>query len=211
VSDFPTNPNATGYPTRIIAGKIRAAAIGSTPDQGVYLPNGSISLLINGALIDAVLAASVAPFGNNGTLPTSPPPYGTVPVTSISASPPPSPSNYQAPAGLTNNTTPNYSIRNVVNGAYTKLQAWQSGDLHDTVLSNGTITATITGGVVSTQVSQTGDTYDYAGLFAYYPFGVTPPQERIEFTHGVTHDAPGQVRPLTRNRADGRRSSCRNL
>ena len=46
---------------------------------------------------------------------------------------------------------------------------------HATILSNGTITATITGGVVSTQVSQTGDTFDYAGLFAVSPFG-TPPK-----------------------------------
>jgi hypothetical protein len=180
VSDFPTNPNATGYPTRIIAGKIRAAAIGSTPDQGVYLPNGSISnLTINGALIDAVLAASVAPFGGNGSLPSSPQPYGTVPLTSISASSPPSPSNYQAPAGETppgNTMGPNYSIRNVMGGVPEGLAAWAQpfGSRHDTVLSNGTITATINGGVVSTQTNQFADTYDYAGLFAVNTIGVPP-------------------------------------
>ncbi|MGZ3384048.1 MAG: hypothetical protein ACXWNF_03825 [Isosphaeraceae bacterium] len=77
-SGFPTG-DTSGYPTRIIAGKIRSAAIGSTPDQGVYLPNGSISnLMINGALIDAVLAASVAPFGGDGSLPP-PPAYGAAP------------------------------------------------------------------------------------------------------------------------------------
>ena len=79
-SGFPTG-DTSGYPTRIIAGKIRSAAIGSTPDQGVYLPNGSISnLMINGALIDAVLAASVAPFGGDGSLPP-PPAYGAAPGT----------------------------------------------------------------------------------------------------------------------------------
>ena len=47
-SGFPTG-DTSGYPTRIIAGKIRSTAIGSTPDQGVYLPNGSISnLMITG-------------------------------------------------------------------------------------------------------------------------------------------------------------------
>jgi len=79
-SGFPTG-DTSGYPTRIIAGKIRSAAIGSTPDQGVYLPNGSISnLMITGALIDAVLAASVAPFGGDGSLPP-PPAYGAAPRT----------------------------------------------------------------------------------------------------------------------------------
>ena len=76
--------------------------------------------------MDAVLAASVAPFeapsGDHGILPLSPPPYGTVPLTSISisGSPPPSLSNYQAPGGETTTTTdntttmtPNYSIRDV--------------------------------------------------------------------------------------------------
>src|SRR5208337_3594693 len=57
-SGFPTG-DTSGYPTLIIAGKIRSTAIGSTPDQGVYLPNGSISDL----MIDGVLAASAAPFG----------------------------------------------------------------------------------------------------------------------------------------------------
>lgn len=174
VSGFPTG-DTSGYPTRIIAGKIRGSETGSTPDQGVYLPNGMISnLRINGALIDAVLAASVAPFGGNGSLP-GPPSYvpAAAPPNSISG-PPTGPSNYQAPFGMTDNTA-NFSIRNVTKGAYTPGAAWApTGALHDTVLSNGSITATITGGVVSTQTDQTSDTYDYAGLFAVYPFG--PPK-----------------------------------
>ena len=64
---------------------------------------------IDGALIDAVLAASVAPYGGDGTLP-QPPSYDNPPP------PPPTPpagfSNYQAPGGLTDGT-PNYSIRDV--------------------------------------------------------------------------------------------------
>ncbi len=171
-SGFPTG-DTSGYPTRIIAGKIRAAAIGSTPDQGNYLPNGSISnLVINGALIDAVLAASVAPFGGDGSLPPSPA-YGVPPRSA--GTPPGVFTNYQAPAGMTD-STPNYSIRNVTNGVPTGPAAWQSVVLHDTVLNNGTITATITGGVISTQADQTADTYDYAGLFAVNTIGVTPPQ-----------------------------------
>src|SRR5208337_1339181 len=119
-SGFPTG-DSTGYPTRIIAGKIRSSEIPSTPDQGVYLPNGSISnLMINGALIDAVLAASVAPFGGDGSLPP-PPAYGAAPRSP--GTPPGVFTNYQAPAGL-NNTTPNYSIRNVTNGVPTGPAAW---------------------------------------------------------------------------------------
>ena len=74
--------------------------------------------------------------------------------------------------------TPNYSIRNVTNGVPTGPAAWAQpiGSRHDTVLSNGNITATITGGVVSIQTDQTADTYDYAGLFAVNTIGVTSPQ-----------------------------------
>src|SRR5208337_3871031 len=101
-SGFPTG-DTSGYPTRIIAGKIRAAALGSTPDQGTYLANGTISgFAIDGWLINSVLAASVAPFGGDGTLPPAVP-YGGTPRTSISGPPPPGPSNYNynAPGGLT--------------------------------------------------------------------------------------------------------------
>ena len=100
-SGFPTG-DPTGYPTRIIAGKVRSSDVTQGPDQGTYLPNGSITgLTINGALIDAVLAASVAPFGGDGQLP-QPPSYGSQSPTSITA---PKDSttyfNYQAPGGLT--------------------------------------------------------------------------------------------------------------
>src|SRR5271166_6501451 len=156
-SGFPTG-DTSGYPTRIIAGKIRAAAIGSTPDQGLYLANGTINgFAIDGSLINSVLAASVAPFDvGDGSLPP-PPAYGAAPRSP--GTPPGVFTNYQAPAGLTDNTTPNYSIRNVTSGVPTGPAAWAQpvGSRHDTVLSNGTITATITGGVVSTQTDQTAD------------------------------------------------------
>lgn len=62
-SDFPTNPNPTGYPTRILAGANR---------DGTFNSGGLIdNFQITGALIDSVLAASVAPSGGNGTLPPS--------------------------------------------------------------------------------------------------------------------------------------------
>jgi len=176
VSDFPTNPKATGYPTRIIAGKIRAAAIGSTPNQGNYLPNGLINnLMIKGALIDAVLAASVAPFGGNGSLPPPPPlMYGVQPQSA--GKPPGYFTNYQAPAGMTDNT-PNYSIRTVTNGMISPDAAWaqSTGSRHDTVLNNGSITTvTVTGGVISTQTNpRLDDTYDYAGFFAVNIIGVS--------------------------------------
>jgi len=75
------------------------------------------------------------------------------------------------------NGTPNYTIRTVTNGAISSIAFWAQpvGSRHDTVLSNGAITATITGGVVSTQTDQTADTYDYAGLFAVNITGVTDP------------------------------------
>jgi hypothetical protein len=175
-SGFPTG-DTSGYRTRIIAGKIRAAAIGSTPDQGEVLPNGTISnLVIQGALIDAVLAASVAPFGGDGSLPAAPA-YGSTSQGTITL--PGVFTNYQAPAGLTDNTTPNFSIRNVTNGVPTGDAAWAQpvGSRHDAVLSNGTITVTINGGVISTQTDQTADTNDYAGLFAVNTIGVPSPQK----------------------------------
>lgn len=171
-SGFPTG-DPTGYPTRIIAGKVRGPATGSTPDQGLYQANGTISnFIIDGSLVDAVLAASVAPYGGDGSLPPAPA-YGTTPQNP--GSPPGVFTNYQAPAGLTDGTLPNYSIRNVTGGVPTGPAAWAqpAGNRHDTVLNNGSITVTITGGVVSTQTNQTADTYDYAGLFAVNTVGVS--------------------------------------
>ena len=70
-SGFPTG-DPTGYPTRIIAGKTRS---------GQYLSGGTISsFTISGALIDSVLAASVATYGGDGSLPP-PVPYGGTPRT----------------------------------------------------------------------------------------------------------------------------------
>ena len=76
-SDYVTNPkpNPTGYPTRIVAGEVledRAPgrdSQGGFP-QGTFTSAGNIdNFQITGALIDSVVAASVAPYGGNGTLP----------------------------------------------------------------------------------------------------------------------------------------------
>ena len=76
-SDYVTNPkpNPTGYPTRIVAGEVledRAPgrdSQGGFP-QGTFTSGGNIdNFQITGALIDSVLAASVAPYGGNGMLP----------------------------------------------------------------------------------------------------------------------------------------------
>jgi hypothetical protein len=169
-SGFPTG-DQSGYPTRIIAGKVRGPGSNSTPDQGLYLANGTISdMTITGSLIDAVLAASVAPFGGDGSLPPAPS-YGTPPRTS---GPPPGVfTNFQAPAGLTG-TTPNFSIRNV-GGPNADVAAWAQPPelLHDNVLPGGTITVTINGGVTSTQQDTSNDTYDFAGIFAVNTTGVS--------------------------------------
>ncbi|WP_148593838.1 hypothetical protein [Aquisphaera giovannonii] len=173
VSGFPTG-NTAGYPTRIIAGKARSTQAGAGPDQGLYVANGAInSLTINGALVDAVLAASVAPYGGDGSLPP-PVPYGGTQRTS--GTPPTTFSNYNAPGGLTdqgNGTAiKNYSIRSIVNGALVPTAVWDTTtdpNLHDNVLANGTITAIVTGGVTSTPH---GDNNDFAGVFAVNTVGI---------------------------------------
>ncbi|WP_165219139.1 hypothetical protein [Aquisphaera insulae] len=172
-SGFPTG-GTTGYPTRIIAGKSRAPQAGATPNQGLYVANGSINnLAIHGTLIDAVLAASVAPYGGDGSLPPSVP-YGGTERTS--GSPPAGFSNFNAPGGLTDLgggiATKNYSIRSLIGGVLLPTAVWDTAtdpDIHANVLANGTITATVTGGVVSTTH---GDSYDYAGVFAVNTLGV---------------------------------------
>jgi hypothetical protein len=170
-SGFPTG-DTTGYPTRIIAGKVRPADVTKGPDQGSFLPNGSITgLAINGALIDAVLAASVAPYGGDGSLPPAPA-YGVQPP---NPGPPPTGfSNYQAPGGLTDGTTPNYSIRDVVGGQPSGPAHWADGVTPvATILPGGTIVATVSGGVVSTQLPNTTGPFDYAGFFAVNTVGAT--------------------------------------
>jgi hypothetical protein len=163
-SGFPTG-DPSGYPTRIIAGKTR---------DGQFLPNGSITgLSVSGALIDSVLAASVAPYGGDGSLPP-PTAYGEQPR---SLGPPPSGfSNYQAPAGLTDGSIKNYSIRNVVGGKPDGDAAWLAPveTRHDSVLDNGTVVATVAGGVVSTQHD---DRFDFAGVFAVKTVGVNGGQQ----------------------------------
>ena len=172
-SGFPTG-DPSGYPTRIIAGKVRAAAIGSTPDQGLYLANGTISgFAINGSLIDSVLAASVAPYGGDGSLPP-PVPYGGTPRTS--GPPPAGFSNYNAPGGLTEISNgqfiKNYSIRSYVNGQLVPTAVYDTAidpNIHVNVLDNGTINATVSGSVVSTPHD---DTFDFTGVFAVNTAGV---------------------------------------
>lgn len=88
-STFVANPASAGYPTRIVAGEDR---------QGDYLNGGLIdNFQITGALIDSVLAASVAPYGGNGTPPSSaygaPPPAVGSPPGDLGFN------TYDAPAG----------------------------------------------------------------------------------------------------------------
>ncbi len=62
-SDYVTNAQPSGYRTRIVAGEDR---------QGNFTSGGNIdNFQITGALIDSVIAASVAPNGGNGTLPST--------------------------------------------------------------------------------------------------------------------------------------------
>jgi hypothetical protein len=173
-SGFPTG-DPTGYPTRIIAGKIRAPQAGSTPDQGNYISNGTIDQFqINGAFIDSVLAASVVPYGGDGSLP---PPvlYGGTPRTS--GPPPAGFSNYNAPGGLTGPDSndqfiKNYSIRSIINGQLLPTAVYDTAtdpNVHVNVLDGGTINAVVTGGVVSTPH---GDDFDFTGVFAVNTKGI---------------------------------------
>ena len=103
-SDYVTNPkpNPTGYPTRIVAGEVlEDRAPGRDPQggfpQGTFTSAGNIdNFQITGSLIDSVLAASVAPFGGNGTFPTSA--YGA---------PPPSVANTPGDQGFNTYDAPN--------------------------------------------------------------------------------------------------------
>jgi hypothetical protein len=76
-SDYVTNPNPTGFRTRIVAGEDR---------QGRFVSGGNIdNFQITGTLVDAVLAASVLPNPSTGTYdqPAGPnftaPPFANVP------------------------------------------------------------------------------------------------------------------------------------
>jgi hypothetical protein len=167
VSGFPTG-GTTGYPTRIIAGKVRSSSATAGPGGGVYLPNGSVdSFTINGNFVDAVIAASDAPYGGDGSLPPPTPYYGgTARVVG------PSPGDlgfntYDAPAGLTGNIK-NYSIRSV--GVPTAVyDTTVDPTIDDTVLDNGTVNVKLTGSVVSTPHD---DHFDFAGIFVVNTTGV---------------------------------------
>jgi hypothetical protein len=153
------NGDTTGFPTRIIAGKLI---------NGTYVAGGKISsVLINGSLINAVLAASVAPVGGNGDLP-APLPYGGTSTTSV----PPQAgfSNYNAPGGLTENIK-NYSIRSIAGGALLPTAVYDTANdpnIHVTVLPNGTTDVTVKGNVISTP-HPNNDNFDFTGIFSANP------------------------------------------
>ncbi|MGE3820290.1 MAG: hypothetical protein AB7I30_12790, partial [Isosphaeraceae bacterium] len=88
-STFVTDPNSPGYPTRIVAGLDRA---------GHYSSASVIdNFQILGTMFDSVVAASVAPYGGDGTLP----PGGYSPERVVG--PPPGDGGndvYDAPAGF---------------------------------------------------------------------------------------------------------------
>jgi hypothetical protein len=89
LSTFAQNPESTGFPTRIVAGEDR---------QGNFSSGGNIdNFQITGALIDSVLAASVAPNGGDGTLP--PGGYGPPRVCDTSIPGDAGNDTYDAPAG----------------------------------------------------------------------------------------------------------------
>jgi hypothetical protein len=99
-SDYVTNPkpNPTGYPTRIVAGEVLEDRAPGKHPQGNFTSAGNIdNFQITGSLIDAVLAASVAPYGGDGTFP--PPAYA--PPRSVANTPGDQGFNtYDAPAGF---------------------------------------------------------------------------------------------------------------
>ena len=159
VSDFPTNAHPTGYPTRIIAGKTR---------DGHYVANGVVDgFAINGNFVNSVIAASVAPYGGDGTLPPPTPYYGGTPRV---VGPPPGDlgfNTYDAPAGLSGNIK-NYSIRSTG----VPVAVWDTTvdpTIDDTVLENGTVNVSLTGSVVSTPHD---DRFDFTGIFAVNTVGV---------------------------------------
>lgn len=188
-STFATNSRSTGYPTRIIAGMDRAGEV----TTGGVIDNFQIL----GTMYDSVLAASVAPSGGDGTLPTFA--YGAGPRVPTSK---PGTGTYDAPAGVIVGGTlgnpiryPNYSEISYFNETFTGVtyDTKQSPTLDDFILPGAinpsfasppvTITAdlpastalalptksTIFGGVVSTVHDQTAD---YAGIFAADTRGV---------------------------------------
>jgi hypothetical protein len=91
ISTFVANPKSAGYPTRIVAGEDRI---------GNYTAGGQIdNFQITGALVDSVIAASVAPFGGDGNLPTDGYDPSTPPVIPAGGSGDNGNNTYDAPAG----------------------------------------------------------------------------------------------------------------
>ena len=191
-STFATNPaTSTGYRTRIIAGETR---------DGTFNSGGLIdNFRITGALIDAVIAASVAPNGGNGKLPATG--YGAPPSTSTSTPGDLGNNTYDEPAGtITGNTVgnpikyPNYTELSYYNETLTGVSYNPADPTIDDLILPGSInpsfaspplppaslsdpttklplptTSTVLGGVISTPH---GDEADYAGLFAADTRGV---------------------------------------
>lgn len=189
VSDFVTNPHPTGYRTRIIAGE--------TP-QGTFENGGLIdNFQITGSMTDSVIAASVAPYGGDGTLPVGG--YGNNPIPPVppgdgGANTYDQPAGYQV-GGVVGATIkyPNYSEVSYFNELPTGV-AWNPADptidddilfgsinpsfasapLPPSSLTPGTklplpVISTVLGGVFSTPH---GDDQDYAGIFAADTSGV---------------------------------------
>jgi hypothetical protein len=107
-SDYVTNPSPhpTGYPTRIVAGEVledRAPGRNSQGGfpQGTFTSGGNIdNFQITGSLIDSVVAASVAPYGGNGTLPFATGFSYSAPTPPAPTPGGPGPNTYDAPAGI---------------------------------------------------------------------------------------------------------------
>ncbi len=122
-SDYVTNPkpNPTGYPTRIVAGEVlEDRAPGRDPQggfpQGTFTSAGNIdNFQITGSLIDSVLAASVAPFGGNGTFPSSP--YGAQPPSVANTPGDQGFNTYDAPYGLIEGGKAEYITGTLVPGS----------------------------------------------------------------------------------------------
>jgi hypothetical protein len=111
-STYVFKSNSTGYPTRIIAGEDR---------DGNFLSAGLIdNFQITGSLIDSVLAASVAPSGGNGQLPSFQ--YGVASPVRSTVPGDGGYNTYDAPFGIIYGGTvgspikyPNYTERSVYN------------------------------------------------------------------------------------------------
>ena len=168
-SDLPENP-ATGRVTRIVAGE---------DSNGNFSSGGIIDQFqILGRLVDAVLAASVEPYGGTGALPPNPTPPNYAPPTSTSDDN--GYKTYDLPAG-------SITVDGTTYPTFTGPPYNSSGDptIDDLVLPGGAINpsfataetaasplpskSTVLGGVVSTAH---GDRADFAGIFAANTSGV---------------------------------------